>query len=75
MTLHGTYCRLGVHVLASDRDVVRAAHRVMRPEVRRDHRRREARHGLIRTLLGHHHQARKLALSISPGMALVDATD
>lgn len=55
----GTYLRLRVHTHASARDVIRALYGRMRPDSRaRAHR--DARHDIIREMLGHHAAAQSL---------------
>jgi hypothetical protein len=58
--MFGTYCRLHVHVWASDREVIRAAQRKLKRSVRYARKHREARHAFYRTMLDYHHQGQKL---------------
>lgn len=55
---HGTYCRLRVPVWASDREVIRAAHRKLKRSARRSFAARAARHEFLRAMLAHHHNER-----------------
>lgn len=58
MSMYGTYCRLHLPVWATDREVIRAAHRKLKRSVRRAHKHREVRHSILRELLEHHTRAR-----------------
>jgi hypothetical protein len=58
----GTYERLGVHIYASSREVLRAANRMLAPRsFTRDYR--EARHTYYRLMLAYHEKARDLAIT------------
>lgn len=57
--MFNTYLRLRVHTHASARDVIRALYGRMRPDARQ-HGHRDARHAIIREMLGHHAQAQNL---------------
>lgn len=56
--MYGTYCRLRVHVAATDREVIRAALRKLKPSARKGRAKREARHAFLREMLAYHHNAR-----------------
>jgi hypothetical protein len=58
----GTYERLGVTVFASDREVIKAASRKLRPEARFGHKRRKARHAFYREMLACHRAAQELVI-------------
>lgn len=55
------YLRLGLSIHASDCAVVRAAARLLHPDVRRQRRFRRSRKKFYREMLGYHAKARKLA--------------
>lgn len=57
--MFSTYLRLRVHTHASARDVIRATYGRMRPDARA-HAHRDARHAIIREMLGHHAAAQSL---------------
>lgn len=61
--MSGTYSRLGVHVRASHRAVVRAAHRKIALPHRRDPAKREARKAFYRRMLEEHRQNQDLVLA------------
>ena len=62
--MFSTYLRLRVHTHASAREVIRALYGRMRPESRlRVHR--DARHSIIREMLGHHAAAQNLHFKAS----------
>jgi hypothetical protein len=50
--MFGTYCRLNVHVLASDREVIRAARKKLKNP--RNPAERAARHRFFRQMLEYH---------------------
>lgn len=56
----GTYQRLNVHVLASDREVIRATRKKISETHLYDRRARTARHSLYKEMLHHHKKAREL---------------
>lgn len=58
--MFGTYCRLGVHVNATDIDVIRAARLKIAAQHRRGSARRADRHAVYRAMLRHHRDARAL---------------
>lgn len=58
--MYGVYLRLGLHVSASEIDVIRAARKILTPEARRDPKFRATRKQMYRDLLVHHEQACKL---------------
>lgn len=55
------YRRLGISIHAPDRAVVRAAARLLHPNVRRERGLRFSRKKFYREMLGHHAKARHLA--------------
>ena len=57
----GTYNRLGVHIYASNRTVIRAALGVIADHHKRDPARREDRKTFYRYILEHHKDCRDLA--------------
>lgn len=59
--MFGTYQRLGLHVSASNRDVVRAARKKLQLVFRRQPALRDYRKAFYRQMIGHHTAARKLA--------------
>jgi hypothetical protein len=58
----GTYERLGVSVFASNREVVKAASRKLRPEARSSRKHRKARHAFYGELLACHRAALELVI-------------
>ena len=58
--IYAQYCRLHVHVAASARTVVRAAHRLIAEPNRRNAGKRDARHQWLRAILAEHNEARAL---------------
>lgn len=58
--MFGAYTRLGVHVGASNRDVIRAASRKLKKRFRFARKHRAARHKFYRQMLRHHRDHRKL---------------
>jgi len=65
--MFGTYERLDVHVMASDRAVIRAALTKLTPEAKRSRDRRLARHAFLRLMLGYHADARRLYCRVFSG--------
>jgi hypothetical protein len=59
--MYGTYCRLHVHVYASNIEVIRCASRKLKKSARHDRKAREARHAFYRQMLDYHQEARRLA--------------
>lgn len=57
---YAQYCRLGVHVGASDRTVIARATRRMLKASGRTRAKREARHAWLRMILAEHHDARDI---------------
>jgi len=53
--MFGTYCRLGVPVWSTDREVIRAAHRLLSTRARRGRALRAERHAFLRQMLQFHH--------------------
>lgn len=59
--MFATYCRLNLHVNASDMAVIRAARKKLkRGRTRRQRQFREMRHNFYRSMLKQHHDAQKL---------------
>jgi hypothetical protein len=58
----GTYERLGVNVYASNRDVIRAASRKLRPEIRFVRKHRRTRHAFYREMIACHRAALELVV-------------
>ena len=61
------YLRLGVHAGAGARAVIRAAHRLLAHNARRDRARRRARHAWLRSMLDAHDDAKTLYTKVSAG--------
>jgi uncharacterized protein (DUF305 family) len=59
--MFGTYQRLHVSVHASNREVIKAASKKLKPKVRYAYMYRDARHEFYRNMLAHHAMARDLA--------------
>lgn len=63
--MFGTYLRaMKAHrlgVWATPREVIRASHGRLRPDVRRSAEHRKARHEFLRTMLRHHRRAQRVA--------------
>ena len=57
----GTYQRLNLSVYASNREVIRAASRKLKPSARRSREYREGRHLFYRNMLEYHAEALRLA--------------
>lgn len=64
---YGTYCRLNVHALASEREVIRACRRKMRPAALRARADKAARRSFYSAMLAEHARARKLYLRVLHG--------
>ena len=62
--MFSTYCRLNLHVSASNIDVIRAIRRKLRPAVLRDKLKRSNRHAIYRLMLAEHLGAQNLYRSI-----------
>jgi hypothetical protein len=58
--MFGTYCRLDVHVFATNREVIRAASLKLKKSVRYRHAHRDARHAFYRAMLDYHKTERAL---------------
>lgn len=58
--MYGTYCRLRVHVMASDVAVIKAARKRIAKPHRTGRRMRTARHAFFRKMLQVHHDAQAL---------------
>ncbi len=63
----GTYCRLGVHALAGNLAMLRAARGKIAEQHRRDPAMRQARHVFFRAMLHHHAHAASLYLYVQTG--------
>lgn len=63
-----TYERLGLHVGASVRDVIRSARRKLPKRSRRGRQHREARHVYLRSMIYHHTLAGRLYVAMTRGM-------
>lgn len=57
--MYAQYQRLNLHVSASNREVVKAAHKLLSPKGKSSTQRR-ARHDWLRQILQYHHDARQL---------------
>ena len=57
--MYAQYCRLHVHVYASNREVIRKAQRMLKRSCRYSREFRTARHAWLRSLLGYHARAAK----------------
>jgi hypothetical protein len=58
--MYGTYCRLNVHVYASNIEVIRRAYCKLNMSARHDRKARDARHAFYRQMLDYHREARNL---------------
>jgi hypothetical protein len=58
----GTYERLGVTVFASNREVIKASSRKLKPEARFTRKHRKARHAFYREVLASHRAALDLVI-------------
>lgn len=58
--MFGTYQRLGVHVYAKPREVIRAARKKITPSSLYSRQFRDGRHAYYRAMLRHHKDARDL---------------
>jgi len=59
---YGLYCRLNIHVMRPDMDVIRAMRRMWPAGERTRRDLREGRHFYYRKVLAEHHKARELFL-------------
>jgi hypothetical protein len=59
MSYYGTYNRLGLHVSATPKQVLRALYKKLKPTARK-RQQREHRHFIARVVLMHHCDARKI---------------
>ena len=66
--MYPTYCRLNIHVLASDIAVIREVRKKLRREVLRDRGARERRHEIYKLILAEHKDARKLYFAVTRGI-------
>lgn len=55
--IHAQYNRLGLPVTASNREVVKAAHKLLAQHCRRAYAYRDARHAWLRSMLNEHAEA------------------
>jgi len=62
--MFSTYLRLNLHVLATSRDVIRATYGRMHPAAGQ-RQFRDARHSILRDMLGYHAQAQALAARVT----------
>jgi hypothetical protein len=60
LRLFGTYCRLGLPVWSTDREVIAAALRKLKRSARKGRKHREGRHAFLRCMLNNHHAAQQL---------------
>ena len=63
---YGTYSRLNLHVSASGRDVVRAAHKKLAPKGK-SREQRAARHAFLACMIMHHCNASRLFRMVARG--------
>ena len=54
---YAQYCRLNVPVWASDREVIKAAHLMLRKAARKSRHSRDIRHNWLRSVIHQHHDA------------------
>ena len=66
--MYSTYCRLNVHVLASDITVIREVRKRLRREVLWDRSARESRHKIYKLMLAEHKDARELYFDVARGI-------
>ena len=66
-SMYGTYCRLRVHVMASDLAVIRKARQVIARKQRKAADKRKARHEFYRIILELHHSARRQYIHVQRG--------
>lgn len=64
---YAQYCRLNVHVGASNRAVVKKAHTLLAKRVKRAVSYRQMRHAWLRSVLEQHAAARKLFTQVATG--------
>lgn len=65
--MFNSYCRLGLHVSASAREVIRATRRKFRGNARNAPQFREGRKSVYRAMLAEHRHARKLFQFVQSG--------
>lgn len=68
MSYYGTYMRLGLHVIASNLDVIRAARAKIAPHHRTGRDKREARREFYRAMLENHAEALALYHDVARGI-------
>lgn len=61
--MFGRYCRLGIHVWASDRAVIKAARDRLERVAWYSRMHREARHAYYRAMLNIHHEQQNLCIT------------
>lgn len=66
--MYSTYCRLNVHVLASDITVIREVRKRLRSEVLQDRSARGRRHEIYKLILAEHKDARELYFDVTRGI-------
>ena len=64
---YAQYCRLHVHVSASNRAVIKKAHTLLAAHVKRAVSYRQMRHAWLRSVLEQHAKARKLFTQVATG--------
>lgn len=67
--MHGTYCRLGLPVTATNREVIRATMTKLQPRHRFAREAREDRHWIYRQMLAEHVKARRTYFFVVTGKA------
>ncbi len=63
--MYGLYCRLNVHVMASNLTVIRELRKRMVKKTLQDRTCRERRHEVYRTILVEHQEAKELYLDVT----------
>lgn len=64
---YGFYCRLNLHVWATNREVIVATRAKFLPNTRRDRHNRKDRHDVYRAVLAEHAKARELFNHVMTG--------
>lgn len=65
--MYSAYCRLNVHVLASDRVVIREIRKRLMSNVLRDREARSRRHKIYKLILAEHKDAHELYFAVTRG--------
>jgi hypothetical protein len=65
--MYSTYARLGLHVSASSREVIKAARSLIAKKLRRNPQWRPERKGFYREMLDHHLNAQRLYRAVQTG--------